>query len=112
MNRIHRRRPRHRWRPALLLAASIATTTLGCRAPHAPTDPDRAAILATVQSLFDALAAGDGQALRDIMHPNVLMHSVERAADGTRSSSTSTLEQLVARVEGSEQVLRDRPNDT
>ena len=45
------------------------------------------------------------------MHPNVLMHSVERAADGTRSSSTSTLEQLVARVEGSEQVLTERMFD-
>lgn len=75
---------------------------------HTPTDADHAAILGTVQSLFDALASGDGQALRDIMDPNVLMHSVERAADGARSSSTSTLEQLVARVEGSEQVLTER----
>ncbi len=79
--------------------------------PHTPTDADRAAILGTVQSLFDALAAGEGQPLRDIMHPDVLMHSVERAADGTRSSSTSTLEQLVARVEGSEQVLTERMFD-
>ena len=78
---------------------------------HAPTDADRTAILATVQALFDALATGDGQALRDIMDPDVLMHSVERAADGTRSSSTSTLEQLVARVEGSEQVLTERMFD-
>lgn len=76
--------------------------------PHMPTDADHAAILATVQSLFDALASGDGQVLRDIMHPNVVMHSVERAADGTRSSSTSTLDQLVARVEGSEAVLTER----
>ncbi len=78
---------------------------------HTPTDADHTAILGTVQALFDALATGDGQALRDIMHPNVLMHSVERAADGTRSSSTSTLEQLVARVEGSEQVLTERMFD-
>ena len=42
---------------------------------HMPTDADHAAILATVQSLFDALASGDGQILRDIMHPNVVMHS-------------------------------------
>ena len=75
---------------------------------HAPTDADRSAILGTVQALFDALASGDGQALRDIMHPNVLMHSVERSADGARSGSTSTLEQLVARVEGSESVLTER----
>ncbi len=89
-------------------AEPVASTT---ESAHTPTDADRAAILGIVQSLFDALAAGDGQAVRDIMHPNVLMHSVERAADGTRSSSTSTLEQLVARVEGSEQVLTERMFD-
>ena len=75
---------------------------------HAPTDADHAAILATVQALFDALASGDGQVLRDIMHPSVVMHSVERAADGTRSGSTSTLDQLVARVEAGEAVLTER----
>ena len=78
------------------------------QAPHMPTDADRDAILATVQALFDALAEGDGQILRDIMHPDVLMHSVERADDGSRSSSTSTRDQLIARLEGSEQVLTER----
>ncbi|MDE2652242.1 MAG: DUF4440 domain-containing protein [Gemmatimonadota bacterium] len=104
---------------ALLAAVALAACTSGEAPPaepaapitesaHAPTDADHAAILATVQALFDALASGDGQVLRDIMHPNVVMHSVERAADGTRSSSTSTLDQLVARVEGSEAVLTER----
>ena len=78
------------------------------QAPHMPTDADRDTILATVQALFDALAEGDGQILRDIMHPDVLMHSVERADDGSRSSSTSTRDQLIARLEGSEQVLTER----
>ena len=82
-------------------AASAATRQL-------PTDAERAAILGTVQALFDALAEGDGQILREIMHPDVLMHSVERADDGTRSSSTSTRDQLIARLEGSEQVLTER----
>ncbi len=89
-------------------SAEIDTSPATSSANHLPTQTDRTAILATVQSLFDALASGDGQVLRDIMHPNVLMHSVERAADGTRSSSTSTLDQLVARVEGSEAVLTER----
>lgn len=78
------------------------------RTAHMPTDAERDAILAAVRGIFDALAAGDGEILREIMHPDVLMHSVERAADGTRSSSTSTRDQLIARLEGSEQVLIER----
>ena len=75
---------------------------------HMPTSAEREAILAAVQGIFDALAAGDGEILREIMHPDVLMHSVERAADGTRSSSTSTRDELIARLEGSETVLTER----
>ena len=75
---------------------------------HMPTDAERTAILAAVQGIFDALAEGDGEILREIMHPDVLMHSVERASDGTRSSSTSTRDQLIARLEGSETVLTER----
>ena len=85
-----------------------AESTPAAAATHMPTDADRAAILATVQALFDALAEGDGQILRDIMHPDVLMHSVERADDGSRSSSTSTRDQLIQRLEGSEQILTER----
>lgn len=77
-------------------------------AAHMPTEAEREAILAAVQGIFDALATGDGEILREIMHPDVLMHSVERAADGARSSSTSTRDQLIARLEGSEQVLTER----
>ena len=87
---------------------SPAESTPTAAAAHVPTDADRTAILATVQALFDALAEGDGQILRDIMHPDVLMHSVERADDGSRSSSTSTRDQLIARLEGSEQILTER----
>ena len=90
---------------AMLLAAACAP------ARHVPTDADRAAILQTVQSIFDALAQGDGETLRRVMHPDVLMHSVERSADGVPSVSTSTLDQLVARVEGSETVLIERMFD-
>ncbi|MXX72365.1 MAG: nuclear transport factor 2 family protein [Gemmatimonadetes bacterium] len=75
---------------------------------HMPTDAEREAILSAVQGIFDALAAGDGDILREIMHPDVLMHSVERTADGTRSSSTSTRDQLIARLEGSGEVLTER----
>ncbi len=77
-------------------------------AAHMPTEAEREAILAAVQGIFDALAAGDGDILREIMHPDVLMHSVERAADGTRSSTTSTRDELIARLEGSAEVLTER----
>ncbi len=80
----------------------------GSQPGHMPTDAERTAIFAAVQGIFDALAAGDGEILREIMHPDVLMHSVERDADGTRSSSTSTRDELIARLEGSEQVLTER----
>lgn len=85
-----------------------AMSPAGPQTDHMPTDAEREAILAAVQGIFDALAAGDGEILREIMHPDVLMHSVERATDGTRSSSTSTRDELIARLEGSEQVLIER----
>ena len=66
---------------------------------HMASDADRAAILATVQALFDALGERDTALLRDILHPDILMHSVEHSADGERSASTSTLEGMVARLE-------------
>ena len=109
----------------LTLAAAAVLAVPGCApsddeatdastppsARHIPTDADREAVLATVQSIFDALASGDGEVLRRVMHPQVLMHSVERSADGARTISTSTLEELVARVEGSDAVLTERMFD-
>ncbi|MYH50872.1 MAG: nuclear transport factor 2 family protein [Gammaproteobacteria bacterium] len=66
---------------------------------HMPSDADRAAILTTVQSLFDALGERDTALLTAILHPDILMRSVERSAAGERSASTSTLEGMVARLE-------------
>ncbi len=66
---------------------------------HMPSDADRAAILTTVQSLFDALGERDTELLTAILHPDILMRSVERSAEGERSASTSTLEGMVARLE-------------
>ncbi len=78
---------------------------------HLPSDEDRAAILSVVQSLFDALAERDGGTLRALLHPDVVMRSVEVAGDGERSIATSTLDDLVARVEGSDEVLTERMFD-
>lgn len=68
-------------------------------ADHMPSDADRAAILTTVQLLFDALGERDTELLAAILHPDILMHSVELSAAGDRSASTSTLEGMVARLE-------------
>ncbi len=66
---------------------------------HMASDADREAILATVQALFDALGERDTALLTAILHPDILMHSVELSADGVRSAGTSTLDGMVARLE-------------
>lgn len=106
---------------AILAASTLATCTPPEDEPatppseppaptprHLPSDQDRAAILSVVQSLFDALAERDGETLRALLHHDVVMRSVEVASDGERSIATSTLDDLVARVEGSEEVLTER----
>ncbi len=112
-------------RAALTVVAAFVPAVPGCMPPgdeplgasvpagarHIPTDTDREAVLAAVQSIFDALASGDGETLRRVLHPQVRMHSVERSADGARTVSTSTLDELVARVEGSDAVLTERMFD-
>ena len=90
-------------------SATIGSPTAG--AAHMPTDADRDAILATVQTLFDALRERDGSVLREIVHPTVVMHSVEGGGDSERSISTSTVDDLIARVEGSQEVLTERMFD-
>ena len=115
----------HRITPiaAALAAVTLATCTPPPEEPappptepaptprHLPSEVDRAAILSVVQSLFDALAERNGDTLRALLHPDVVMRSVEVAGDGERSIATSTLDDLVARVEGSEEVLTERMFD-
>ncbi len=115
-------------RPTASAIAALAAALAACAPPaeepappptrqaaptprHIPGDADRAAILSVVQSLFDALAGRDGDTLRALLHHDVVMRSVEVANDGERSVSTSTVDDLVARVEGSEEVLTERMFD-
>ena len=79
--------------------AAPAEEPVESAARHLPSDSDRAAILGVVQALFDALGERDTELLTAILHPDILMHSVELSADGERSSSTSTLDGMVARLE-------------
>lgn len=77
-------------------------------ADHMPSDADRAAILSTVQALFDALGERDTELLTAILHPDILMHSVELSAAGERSASTSTLQGMVARLEAAGPRMTER----
>ena len=115
-------------RIAFIVAALTTVTLTACTPPaeesaapsteqptptprHIPSDEDRAAILSVVQSLFDALAERDGETLRALLHHDVVMRSVEVGSDAERSIATSTVDDLVARVEGSEEVLTERMFD-
>lgn len=100
---------------SILTAVTLSTCTPPAEEPptprHIPSDEDRAAILSVVQSLFDALAERVGETLRALLHHDVVMRSVEVGSDGERSIATSTVDDLVARVEGSEEILTERMFD-
>lgn len=112
-------------RTLLTLVAAVVLAVPGCTpsgddAPDASTstgadraspDADREAVLATVQAIFDALASGDGETLRRVMHPQVRMYSVERSADSAGIISTSTLEEVIVQVEGNDVALTERMFD-
>ena len=49
---------------------------------YAPTDAERAQVVVALQSVFDALRAGDADLLRGVMDPSVVMHFSERNAAG------------------------------
>ena len=92
-------------------AGDAARSSAVQASPYAASASDQTEILATLQRLFDALGSGDGDALRALLDPEIQMHSVEQDADGTPSVGTSTLEQLVARVEAEGPPLIERMFD-
>ena len=77
-------------------------------AAYAPTDAERTAIVATLQSVFDALASGDADLLRSVMDPGVVMHFSERNAVGETSYGSSTVEGLATRIASSDVPLIER----
>ena len=91
--------------------AAPAEEPASSAARHVASDADRAAILGVVQSLFDALGERDTDLLRDVLHADILMRSVERSATGERSASTSTLEGMVARLEADGPRMTERMFD-
>jgi hypothetical protein len=60
-----------RWLTAAALALLPATIVVPARAQDAA--PDRAAVLAVVQRLFDGMRAGDSAAVRAAFHPEALL---------------------------------------
>ncbi len=92
-------------------ASDASSSSAPSVARHMPTEAEREAVLATVQAIFDAIAVGDGAALRDVMHPQILMRAVDRSPDGALDILTMTLEELVARVDGSDVVFTERMFD-
>lgn len=77
----------------------------------APTDIQRAEILATVQGVFDALG-GDAAKLSAVMMPDVIMRSNSVEEDGTVTSSTSTVEGLRDRIVSSGSIMVERMFDS
>lgn len=78
--------------------------------PLAAYEPDaqaRAGALAAVQTLFDALEAGDADLLRSSMDPTVVMHFTE-TRDGRTTFGSSTLEGLATRIASSDVPLIER----
>ena len=79
------------------MTVAAGVTAPDALAAHRPTAAQRAAILATVQGLFDALETGDETLLRTVMDPSVVMHSSD-TRDGQTTFSSSTVDGLAQRI--------------
>ena len=88
------------------MAAAMAEVAAQASA-FAPSDTERAEILATVQKIFDALA-GDADLLVEIMGPDIVMRSVQVGEDGAPQWSSSTVEGLAGRIASSETLMTER----
>jgi hypothetical protein len=84
------------------LPASAATP-----APASPSPADRAAVLSVVQKFFNAMAAGDAEALRGTTVPTFQYHAVRNDAKGT-AVSRRTLDEFVARFGSSKESVLER----
>jgi len=106
-----------------LLPVALLLPSLACAAPElpdaspdgeepgtaafAPSPEDRAAVVATVQTVFDALEAGDGELLRSVLAPDLVMRYAE-TRDGETTLGASTVPALVTRIESSPVRLVER----
>lgn len=88
-------------------AATDPTDTRPAASGVEPTAAERDAILAPLQTLFDALEAGDAELLRSVVAPGTLMSFTE-TRDGTTTLGTATLDQLAERITSSPVPLIER----
>ncbi len=72
-----------------------------------PSPEEEAEIVAAVETVFHALETGDGDRLRGIMAPDVVMRWAE-IPGGEDVLGRATVDQLVARIEGSPEPLVER----
>lgn len=75
------------------LAALALATPAG-----AATDPADAAAIAVVQRLFDAMAAQDGAAIREIVLPGTVLTSIRPGPDGVMKLSRIPIEDFIANL--------------
>jgi len=103
---------------AILATASCSGADVGDSSPdqspatnplaaYEPTAEERSGVIATLQTLFDALESGDAELLRSVVDPSVVMHFSE-TRDGQTTSGSATLDGLAARITGSEVPLIER----
>ena len=80
--------------------ATLAAAPLGAQAAPTPSDPaaDRAAALAVVKRLFDAMRAGDSATVRAVFHPQALLSSALVGRDGTPQVRVDSLASFVRAV--------------
>lgn len=92
--------------PSTAASVAVASSTVPPSAPGS-TAPERAAVVATVERLFDALRTGDAALLRSVMDPTVVMHFTE-TRDGATTYGSSTVDALATRITSSSAPLVER----
>lgn len=92
---------------AASVSQAAATEAVDVLAPYTPSSQQKAEVVATLQTVFDALETGDEGLLRSVMDPSVVMHFSE-TRDGQTTFGSATLDGLAARITSSEVPLIER----
>jgi hypothetical protein len=98
---------------ATLAATLLAAAPLGAQAPAPTAAPtasadDRAAVLAVVKRLFDAMRASDSATVRAVFHPQALLGSALIGRDGTPQVRIDSIGAFVRSVGGQHPLLDER----
>ncbi len=88
-----------------LMVAALLAGVAGAQAQ--PAAPEQDAVLKTMQAFFDTMTAGDVDGARRILQPQGRFHAM-RLADGKPDVRTFTNEEYFARLQASQQTMRER----